>query len=182
MLTFFGGEPLLNIPVMYTIAERAWKATQARGVELFINIITNGLLLSEEVVDRMVPLGLNGIKITLDGDHDTQIVCVRYAAARAPSTGSSPTSAGWPAAAGLPSAATSTRARWRASRPAAVPEGSRLRGQAREGQLQADRPRRGQDTAQERNPPDAGERERETAQRHVHDVGRLGRRRRVRQL
>jgi uncharacterized protein len=71
VLTFFGGEPLLNLPVMYTIAERAWKATQARGVEMFINIITNGLLLSEEVVDRLAPLGLNGIKITLDGDHDT---------------------------------------------------------------------------------------------------------------
>ena len=71
VLTFFGGEPLLNIPVMYSIAERAWKATQARGVELYINIITNGLLLSEEVVDRLLPLGLNGIKITLDGDHDT---------------------------------------------------------------------------------------------------------------
>jgi len=71
VLTFFGGEPLLNIPVMYSIAERAWKATQARGVTLYINIITNGLLLSEEVVDRLLPLGLNGIKITLDGDHDT---------------------------------------------------------------------------------------------------------------
>src|SRR5258705_9926744 len=71
VLTFFGGEPLLNTPVMYSIAERAWKATQARGVTLYINIITNGLLLSEEVVDRLVPFGLNGIKITLDGDHDT---------------------------------------------------------------------------------------------------------------
>jgi len=56
---------------MFTIAERAWAASQARGVELFINIITNGLLLSEAVVDRLLPLGLNGIKITLDGDHDT---------------------------------------------------------------------------------------------------------------
>ena len=71
VLTFFGGEPLLNIPAMYTIAERASAASRARGVELFINIITNGLLLSEELVDRLVPLGLNGIKITLDGDRDT---------------------------------------------------------------------------------------------------------------
>jgi uncharacterized protein len=71
VLTFFGGEPLLNIPVMYTIAERASAASRARGVELFINIITNGLLLSEELVDRLLPLGLNGIKITLDGDRDT---------------------------------------------------------------------------------------------------------------
>ena len=71
VLTFFGGEPLLNLPVMYSIAERAWDATKARGVKLYINIITNGLLLSEAVVDRLLPLGLNGIKITLDGDHDT---------------------------------------------------------------------------------------------------------------
>src|SRR5919201_1713096 len=28
VLTFFGGEPLLNLPVMYTLAERAWHATQ----------------------------------------------------------------------------------------------------------------------------------------------------------
>src|SRR5438552_13733879 len=33
-LTFFGGEPLLNVPVMYDMAERVWNATQARGVAL----------------------------------------------------------------------------------------------------------------------------------------------------
>ncbi len=71
VLTFFGGEPLLNLPVMYLIAERMWEATQARGVEMYVNIITNGLLLTEEVVDRMRPFGLNGVKITLDGDRDT---------------------------------------------------------------------------------------------------------------
>src|SRR2546426_3463101 len=59
VVTFFGGEPLLNLPAMYTLAERAWRATQERGVEIYINIITNGLLLTGDVVDRMVPLGLN---------------------------------------------------------------------------------------------------------------------------
>ena len=71
VLTFFGGEPLLNLPVMYQLAERMWQATQARGVPMFTNIITNGLMLTEDVVDRMLPFGLNGIKITLDGDKDT---------------------------------------------------------------------------------------------------------------
>ena len=70
-ITFFGGEPLINLPVMYDIAERAWKSTQARGVELKVGIITNGLLLTEEVVDRLLPFGLNYVKITLDGDRDT---------------------------------------------------------------------------------------------------------------
>ena len=71
VFTFFGGEPLLNLPVMYYLAERLWLETQARGVSMFVNIITNGLLLTPEIVDRMAPLGLNGIKITLDGDRDT---------------------------------------------------------------------------------------------------------------
>ena len=46
MLTFFGGEPLLNLPVMYYLAERLWHAAQARGVRMLVNIITNGLLLT----------------------------------------------------------------------------------------------------------------------------------------
>jgi uncharacterized protein len=71
IFTFFGGEPLLNLPVMYQLAERMWRATQARDVSMYVNIITNGLLLTPDVVDRMVPFGLNGIKITLDGDRDT---------------------------------------------------------------------------------------------------------------
>src|SRR5262245_20315187 len=71
VLTFFGGEPLLNLPAMYLVAERMWDETQARGVAMYVNIITNGLLLTEDVVDRMRPFGLNGVKITLDGDRDT---------------------------------------------------------------------------------------------------------------
>ena len=46
-------------------------AAQARGMQMTINIITNGLLLTPEVVDRLLPFGLNGVKITLDGDRDT---------------------------------------------------------------------------------------------------------------
>src|SRR5205814_361229 len=71
VLTFFGGEPLLNLPVMYELAERAFAASQLRGTNLYINVITNGLLLTPDVVDRLLPFGLNGIKITLDGDRDT---------------------------------------------------------------------------------------------------------------
>jgi uncharacterized protein len=71
VMTFFGGEPLLNLPVMYELAERLARASDARGIRQVISIITNGLLLTEEVVDRLVPYGLTGVKITLDGDRDT---------------------------------------------------------------------------------------------------------------
>jgi uncharacterized protein len=70
LLTFFGGEPLLNLPVMYYLAERLSGAARSRGVRIMINVITNGLLLTEEIVDRLNPCGLNGIKVTLDGDRD----------------------------------------------------------------------------------------------------------------
>jgi len=70
VVTFFGGEPLLNLPIMYALAERLHATCRERGVELLINIITNGLLLTPEVVERMNRYGLNGIKITLDGDRD----------------------------------------------------------------------------------------------------------------
>src|SRR4051812_25483813 len=70
VLTFFGGEPLLNLPVLYYLAERMHASCAARGVQLLINIITNGLLMTREMVERLNPLGLNGIKITLDGDRD----------------------------------------------------------------------------------------------------------------
>jgi len=70
VLTFFGGEPLLNMPVLYYLAERLHAACTDRGVEMLVNVITNGLLLSREMVERLNPLGLNGIKITLDGDRE----------------------------------------------------------------------------------------------------------------
>ena len=57
VMTFFGGEPLLNLPVMYYLAERMWHATQERGIPMFVNIITNGLLLTPDVVDRLLPYG-----------------------------------------------------------------------------------------------------------------------------
>jgi uncharacterized protein len=70
ILTFFGGEPLLNMPVLYYLSERMHASCTTRGVQLVINIITNGLLMTREMVERLNPLGLNGIKITLDGDRE----------------------------------------------------------------------------------------------------------------
>ncbi len=70
VLTFFGGEPLLNAPAMFDIAERCHAAARAAGTEQAITLITNGLLLTPEVVERLLPLGLCGVKVTLDGDRE----------------------------------------------------------------------------------------------------------------
>ncbi|OFW01060.1 MAG: hypothetical protein A3I61_13785 [Acidobacteria bacterium RIFCSPLOWO2_02_FULL_68_18] len=71
VLTLFGGEPLLNLPVAYDLAERCQRECERRGVRQIISLITNGLLLTPEVVDRLTPYGLSGVKITLDGDRET---------------------------------------------------------------------------------------------------------------
>src|SRR6185436_19316181 len=71
VLTLFGGDPLLHLPVAYYLAEECHRACTERGVRPGISLITNGLLLTPEVVDRLTPYGLYGIKITLDGDRDT---------------------------------------------------------------------------------------------------------------
>lgn len=71
VLTFFGGEPLLNAPAMFDIAERCSEAARAAGIEQVITLITNGLLLTPAVVERLLPLGLCGVKVTLDGDRET---------------------------------------------------------------------------------------------------------------
>lgn len=70
-LTFFGGEPLLNLPVVFYLAERLWASSRSRGVRMRASVITNGLLLTPEVVDRLLPFGLTGVKVTLDGDRET---------------------------------------------------------------------------------------------------------------
>lgn len=75
LLTFFGGEPLLNLPAVLHLARAANEAAGARGVEVALSLITNGLLLTPDVVEQLVPLGLRGVKVTLDGDrevHDRQ--------------------------------------------------------------------------------------------------------------
>ncbi len=70
-LTLFGGEPLLNLPVAYYLAEHTQALCRERGIRHTVSMITNGLLLTPEVVDRLTPFGLTGVKITLDGDRET---------------------------------------------------------------------------------------------------------------
>jgi len=66
----FGASPLLNTPVIYLIAEQSTAVRRARR-QAVRHVITNGLLLTPEFVERMLGCGLNGIKVTLDGDRDT---------------------------------------------------------------------------------------------------------------
>lgn len=66
-LTYFGGEPLLKKPLILRSAERLKTELEADGRRFRCNVITNGALLDRAFVDAMVPLGLDFVKVTLDG-------------------------------------------------------------------------------------------------------------------
>ena len=70
-LMFFGGEPLLNLPVMYYLAERLWHAAQAqrRADEHHDHHQRPAAHTGGRRSPRTVRP--QGIKITLDGDRDT---------------------------------------------------------------------------------------------------------------
>ena len=103
--------------------------------------------------------------------------CGRCAAARAPSTGSSRTSAASPAACRIAIGGNFDESSVD-SYPALLEFLKRagLRRQARQGQLQADRPQRRRPTPKGMLPLTPVDAERQAARRHVHDGGRRGRR------
>jgi len=74
-LMFFGGEPLLNVKPIKSISEELHYACLRRRIELDIRIVTNGVLLTEDIVTYLKPFGLKGVKVTIDGDkmaHDSR--------------------------------------------------------------------------------------------------------------
>ena len=72
-LSFYGGEPLMSLDLIVSISERLQKAAAAKGSGYSFNMVTNGTLLSAAIVEKLLPLGLKGAKVTLDGprgNHD----------------------------------------------------------------------------------------------------------------
>ena len=72
-ITFFGGEPLLNKPVIARVVERCNALAAERGLKAGFSITTNGTLIDDETVEL---LGSDfGLMVSLDGPkelHDSQ--------------------------------------------------------------------------------------------------------------
>lgn len=72
-ITFFGGEPLMNVPVLELIASELSDFCKKNDVEFDFGIVTNGVMLKREKVVQWKNWGLKWIKITFDGnqkEHD----------------------------------------------------------------------------------------------------------------
>lgn len=70
VVDFYGGEALMALPLLKDIAAPLAAAALAKGVKFGFTIISNGTLLTRRVVEELLPLGLEGVRITLDGPPD----------------------------------------------------------------------------------------------------------------
>ncbi|MHB8056704.1 MAG: geopeptide radical SAM maturase [Desulfuromonadaceae bacterium] len=67
---FYGGEALMELSRLKSIAGLLHEAARVNGVAFEFFIISNGTLLNRQVVQELLPLGLVGAKLTLDGPPD----------------------------------------------------------------------------------------------------------------
>lgn len=74
-LQFYGGEPLLSMAMIHEIAGPLHAAAQVGAGSFSFTLTTNGTLLTRQTVEELLPLGLSGAVLTLDGPaeiHDQQ--------------------------------------------------------------------------------------------------------------
>ena len=66
-VTWYGGEPLMAFDVMESLSRRFIEICKENNIMYQTNMITNGYLLSREVLARMQDLCLSHIQVTIDG-------------------------------------------------------------------------------------------------------------------
>jgi len=67
LLQFYGGETLLYTKKILYLAKRLKPFVESRDAVFAMDIVSNGSLLSEKMVDALTLWGLDGVKVTLDG-------------------------------------------------------------------------------------------------------------------
>ncbi len=70
VVDFYGGEPLLYRDAIVRISGSLKRLVEERGGRFHCTLVTNGSLLTPEIVDELNPLGLMGARVTLDGPGD----------------------------------------------------------------------------------------------------------------
>jgi uncharacterized protein len=71
LLQIYGGEPLLYLKRILSLARQLKPFVEERGAEFKIDLVSNGSLLTEQVVDELNAWGLDGVKVTIDGLPDS---------------------------------------------------------------------------------------------------------------
>jgi uncharacterized protein len=66
-LDFYGGEPLLYVDLILAIARPLQAFVEEQGGQFRFSLVTNGSLLTRQVVEQLLPAGLYAAKVTVDG-------------------------------------------------------------------------------------------------------------------
>ena len=66
-IALYGGEPLLNIDAGITILERLKKYCSENNVKIGNGLITNGTLITREIIERLQEYNLASIQVSIDG-------------------------------------------------------------------------------------------------------------------
>jgi len=69
-VSWYGGEPILGIKVIYKLSEKFIKICEDNNVKYNAFIISNGSLLTDEVINNLIKYKVYGIQITIDGPPD----------------------------------------------------------------------------------------------------------------
>lgn len=76
-ISWYGGEPLLAKELVYSLSERFLSICNERNIEYSAFIISNGSLLDDDTINKLIKYHVRGIQITIDGPpevHDTRRV------------------------------------------------------------------------------------------------------------
>lgn len=66
-LTWYGGEPLLCFDIVENMSKKISAMCKENNCRLKMDIVTNGYLLTEEIVEKIDLLGITKVQITIDG-------------------------------------------------------------------------------------------------------------------
>jgi len=66
-LIFYGGEPLINLQILGYILETLRDFSKQNLMEFDANVVTNGTLLTEEMIEDLKQKGLEGVYVSIDG-------------------------------------------------------------------------------------------------------------------
>jgi len=69
-LVYYGGEPLLNIRPIYDISWHMQEWARKNRIDFAFGIITNGSLVYPELIEKFLTVGLDEVRISLDGDRE----------------------------------------------------------------------------------------------------------------
>jgi len=75
---YYGGEPLLSLDLIKSISNELKPFAESRGAEYIFSLVTNGSLFKRKIAEELVPLGLTGIKTTIDGPPEIHNKCRPY--------------------------------------------------------------------------------------------------------